>query len=73
MTSMTSMACHKFVRHLYGDLSFGMLKDPAGAVLGAFATARDCTTRHLEASARKADLQRPAHCGPAQSAAVAGA
>lgn len=59
---MTTRACHKFVSHLYVDMSFGMLKDEAGAVLGAFAIARDCTTRHLESVARKS--KPPAQAQP---------
>ena len=58
---MTTRASHKFVNHLYVDLSFGLLKDGSGAIVGAFAMARDCTTRHLEAAARKAQAQRPGH------------
>jgi PAS domain S-box-containing protein len=58
---MTTRAAHKFVSHLYVDLSFGMLKDDAGVVQGAFAIARDCTTRHLEAVARKMQGQPSVH------------
>lgn len=61
---MTTRARHKFVNHLYVDLSFGMLKDETGAVLGAFAIARDCTTRHLEATARKAQSQGQSQVNP---------
>jgi hypothetical protein len=42
-------------------MRFGMLKDGSGATIGAFAIARDCTTRHLQAAARKAQAQSPGH------------
>jgi PAS domain S-box-containing protein len=58
---MTTRASHKFVSHLYVDMSFGMLKDRSGVTIGAFAIARDCTTRHLEAAARKAQAQSLGH------------
>jgi PAS domain S-box-containing protein len=39
---------------LYVDLSFGLLKDETGHVAGAFAIGRDCTARHLEQQAIRA-------------------
>ena len=44
---MTTRAVHKDGRKLYVDFSFGMLKDAAGAVVGAMAVGRDATERHL--------------------------
>ncbi len=58
---MTTRASHKFVSHLYVDMSFGMLKDASGATIGAFAIARDCTTRHLETAAHRAQAQSAGH------------
>jgi len=45
---------------LYVDLSFGLVNDAQGAVLGAFAIGRDCTERYLaeaNAKARLAELE----------------
>jgi len=42
------------------DLSFGLVNDAQGAVLGAFAIGRDCTERYLaeaNAKARLAELE----------------
>jgi len=44
---MTTRAVHKDGRKLYVDFSFGMLKDAAGAVVGAMAVGRDATERYL--------------------------
>lgn len=44
---MTTRAVHKDGRKLYVDFSFGMLKDAAGAVVGAMAAGRDATERYL--------------------------
>jgi PAS domain S-box-containing protein len=44
---MTTRAVHKEGRKLYVDFSFGMLKDAAGAVVGAMAVGRDATERYL--------------------------
>ena len=50
---LTTRAQSKFGSRLYVDLSFGLLKDEAGTVIGAFAIGRDVTTRHLEEVARR--------------------
>jgi hypothetical protein len=39
---------------IYVDLSFGLVKDGAGQVLGALAIGRDCTQRFLESRAAAA-------------------
>jgi PAS domain S-box-containing protein len=57
---LTTRSQHKYGSRLYVDLSFGLLKDEAGRVTGAFAIGRDCTARQLEAAARKAQLQEQA-------------
>ena len=47
----TTRGAHKDGRKLYVDMSFGVVKDDAGAVLGSVAMARDVTERHLAAVA----------------------
>ena len=44
---LTTRALHKDGGKRYVDMSFGLVKDAAGAVLGALAVARDCTERHV--------------------------
>lgn len=44
---LTTRAVHKNGSKRYVDLSFGMVKDRAGIVIGVLAIARDCTERHL--------------------------
>jgi PAS domain S-box-containing protein len=52
--SMTTRSVHKDGRHLYVDLSFALVKDEAGQVLGSVAIGRDITARfHAEKEARK--------------------
>jgi PAS domain S-box-containing protein len=52
--SMTTRSMHKDGRHLYVDLSFALVKDEAGQVLGSVAVARDITARfQAEKEARK--------------------
>jgi signal transduction histidine kinase len=41
------------------DLSFSLLKDEAGQVIGAFAIGRDATARHLEEVARREIAGQP--------------
>lgn len=43
---------------VYVDLSFGLVRDGADSVVGAFAIGRDCTVRHLAEKAMVAELQR---------------
>lgn len=43
----TTRAIHKDGRKLYVDLSFGVVKDETGSVIGAVAMGRDCTARYL--------------------------
>ena len=57
---LTTRSMHKDGSRLYVDLSFGLVKDANGRVLGAFAIGRDCTERHLaeaNAKARAAALE----------------
>ena len=46
---LTTRSMHEDGRKLYVDLSFGLVKDANGIVLGAFAVGRDCTERYLAA------------------------
>ena len=42
----TTRSIHRDGRRLYVELSFGLLRDAAGGVAGAFAIGRDGTARH---------------------------
>ena len=42
----TTRSMHKLGHKLYVDLSFGLVTNPAGAVVGSMAVARDCTARY---------------------------
>jgi PAS domain S-box-containing protein len=51
---MVTRAIHKTEKKLYVDLSFAIVKDDSGAVVGAVAVASDATERYLsEAALRK--------------------
>ena len=52
----TTRAIHKDGRKQYVELSFGVVVDAVGAVLGAVAVGRDGTARHLSDSALRARL-----------------
>jgi len=54
---LTTRSMHKDGRKLYVDLSFGLVKEANGFVLGAFAVGRDCTARYEAERAAKARLQ----------------
>lgn len=53
---LTTRSMHKNGARLYVDLSFGLVKDAQGAVIGAFAVGRDCTERYLAEANAKAHL-----------------
>jgi PAS domain S-box-containing protein len=53
---LTTRSMHKSGSKLYVDLSFALVKDASGMVLGAFAIGRDCTARYLADAAMKARL-----------------
>ena len=58
----TTRSIHKDGRKLYVDLSFGLITDAAGAVVGSVAVGRDGSERFLSAKAlreRLAALERP--------------
>ena len=46
----TTRSLHRDGRRLYVELSFGLLRDPSGAVAGAFAIGRDGTERQEAAA-----------------------
>lgn len=50
---LTTRSLHKNGSRLYVDLSFGLLRDEAGKVIGVLAVARDCTERELAARAAR--------------------
>lgn len=59
----TTRSTHRDGRTLYVDLSFGLVTDAAGAVVGAVAVGRDCSDRHRSDKAlrdRLAQLERQA-------------
>lgn len=53
---LTTRSRHKSGDKLYVDLSFGLVKDVNGLVLGAFAVGRDSTARYLAERAMKSRL-----------------
>jgi PAS domain S-box-containing protein len=58
---LTTRSLHKERGRLYVDMSFSLIKDAAGEILGALAVARDATARRLEENAlraRVADLEK---------------
>ena len=55
--AMTTRSMHKDGHRIYVELSFGLLRDAAGTVIGALACGRDCTERQL---ARAASSSAPA-------------
>jgi PAS domain S-box-containing protein len=52
----TTRAAHKSGRKLYVDLSFGLVKDDSGSVIGSVAVGRDCSVRHSEEKALRERL-----------------
>lgn len=52
--ALVTRSVHKDGSRLYVELSFGLVKNMAGAVTGAFATGRDCTARYLSELALRA-------------------
>jgi len=52
----TTRADHKSGRKLYVDLSFGLVKDDSGAVIGSVAVGRDCSARYLAEKALRERL-----------------
>jgi PAS domain S-box-containing protein len=55
---LTTRSVHKNGSKLYVDLSFGLVRDGDGAVIGALAVGRDCTARYLSDSALRARVAK---------------
>ena len=53
---LTTRAVHKNGSKLYVDLSFDLIRDQGGNVIGSLAIARDCTNRYLSDKALRARL-----------------
>nr|MBF0684815.1 PAS domain S-box protein [Pseudomonas sp.] len=51
---MTTRSTHKNGNKIYVDLSFALLRDDTGAIMGVSAVARDCTASYLAAQASRA-------------------
>jgi PAS domain S-box-containing protein len=49
--TLTTRSVRKNGDKLYVDLSFSLVRDHAGSVIGALAIARDCTGRHMSGGA----------------------
>lgn len=52
----TTRSIHKLGHTLYVDLSFGLVKNNAGAVIGSVAVGRDCSARYLSEKALRERL-----------------
>ncbi len=66
---LTTRAVHKDGSTLYVDLSFGLIRDHAGAISGALAVGRDCTARYradaaLRARLAQLELEKSANADP---------
>jgi len=55
-TVRTTRADHKSGRKLYVDLTFGLVKDGSGSVIGSVAVGRDCGARYLAEKALRERL-----------------
>ncbi|MBE0620176.1 MAG: PAS domain S-box protein [Burkholderiales bacterium] len=53
---LTTRSMHKDGSTLYVDLSFGLIRDEAGAIAGALAVGRDCTARYRSEAALRARI-----------------
>lgn len=53
---LTTRSAHRDGSKLYVDLSFGLVTDDSGAILGALAIGRDCTARYGADAALRARL-----------------
>ncbi|EXI89835.1 MAG: Sensor protein FixL [Candidatus Accumulibacter regalis] len=49
---LTTRSVHKDGSRLYVELSFGLVRDGSGTIVGSLAIGRDCTARHLKAVAQ---------------------
>ena len=55
---LTTRSVHKDGRTLYVDLSFALIEDPSGNLLGVLAIARDSTERYLDHKALLARVEQ---------------
>jgi len=55
-TSMITRSLHKSGEQIYVDMSFAMVKDESGKMLGSMAVARDATKRFLEEKSMRKQL-----------------
>lgn len=55
-TSMITRSLHKSGEDIYVDMSFAMVKDESGKMLGSMAVARDATKRFLEEKSMRKQL-----------------
>jgi PAS domain S-box-containing protein len=53
---LTTRSAHSDGSKLYVDLSFGLITDDSGAILGALAIGRDCTARYAADAALRSRL-----------------
>lgn len=53
---LTTRSAHRDGSRLYVDLSFGLVTDDRGAILGALAIGRDCTARYAADAALRSRL-----------------
>ena len=53
---LTTRSAHRDGSKLYVDLSFGLVTDDGGTILGALAIGRDCTARYAADAALRARL-----------------
>ncbi|WP_374683361.1 PAS domain-containing protein [Accumulibacter sp.] len=49
---LTTRSVHKDGSKLYVELSFGLVRNGSGTIVGSLAIGRDCTARHLKAVAQ---------------------
>jgi len=54
---LATRSMHKNGSKLYVDLSFAVVKDPSGAVIGALAVGRDVTARYLAENELRAQIR----------------
>jgi PAS domain S-box-containing protein len=65
--TLTTRAVHKNGSKLYVDLSFALIRDQAGSVIGSLAIGRDCTERYYsekKLQARVSELERKLQAKP---------
>lgn len=67
----TTRAAHEDGRKLYVDMSFGLVTDGDGSVMGSVAMARDATARHEMQAALRARIEEPFHGAPGGNATSA--